>query len=216
MQLVIFNTTSSPKTYLSGNVTVAANGSTNVVNVNYILQLTIDGQLRNDILTSAVYITDGVNNFGNVDAINYLYELVKNIGPISDSNGSSLTSTAGSLNVNVTNSSNITIANTNYYVEVTSVATAVPTTILTYTVPSTPNGFYFSLVEVSGTQVADFRVYVDGTRVARKYTYYGNGFNTEFDFLGFKLNVGQVITVEVLNSQSTIGDFNSRIVGSLI
>lgn len=155
--------------------------------------------------SNPVTITDGFTNVVTVGQQPMALSL-----PVTISSDQSI------LNVNVVNPNAPTLVNVNYYTEVSSVATNVPTIILTYTVPSTLTGFYFNLAEVSGTQIANFRVYIDGIRMAKKSTYWGSGFNSDFNFLGFKLNVGQIITIEVLNGQSDLGDFNSRIIGSLI
>lgn len=217
MLLVIQNITGSTKTYLSGTVIVPANSSTSITNTVYILALTLDGQLRHDLLTNQVIIGDGTNSFGGTDAINYLYELIKAIGPITDSIGTILTSSNNALNVNVVNTQN-TQSNNNLllYNKISSVPTNVLTNILTYTIPSTPTGFYFSLAEVSGTQIASFNIAIDGIEIAKKYTYWGSGFNLDFEFQSYKLSIGQVITINVLNGQPDMGDFQARILGNLI
>lgn len=94
MQLILFNTTGGTKTYLSGAISVASGGSTSVTNTVQQLALATDGTLRSDILANNIYLTDGTNTFGNNDGIAYLYELVQNIGPISDGSGNSITSSA--------------------------------------------------------------------------------------------------------------------------
>lgn len=94
MQLIIFNTTASTITYLSGTVSVGASSSTAVTSPFLQLSLATDGHLRSDILLNNVYLTDGTNNFGNNDAIGYLYQIIQNIGPNSDGLGNNLTSTS--------------------------------------------------------------------------------------------------------------------------
>jgi hypothetical protein len=92
MRLVIFNTTVSTITYLSGAVSITASGSTSVTNTAQQLALATDGALRSDLLLNNVYITDGTNNFGSNDAIDYLYELIQFLGPTSDSSGNPVAS----------------------------------------------------------------------------------------------------------------------------
>lgn len=105
-------------------------------------------------------------------------------------------------------------ANVNYFNEVSSVATGILTTLLTYIVP-VGNPISLFIAEVSGTNIADYRVLIDGSRIARQYTYFGGNLNTEFTFQGYKLNAGQIITIEVLQSRPYVGDFSARILGNI-
>jgi hypothetical protein len=93
MQLVINNLTGSTRTYLSGAVSVAANSSTSVTNTTQQFQLATDGGLRSDIFSNLASITDGTNSFGAQDAITYLYEILQDLGPLSDGFGNPITST---------------------------------------------------------------------------------------------------------------------------
>ena len=103
------------------------------------------------------------------------------------------------------------------YAEVSSVAASVETTILTYTVPS---GYvnYLHRIEVAGTNIAEYKIKINAVVKAKRYTYFGNSLNTEFDFTagprrGYKVNAGDIITVTVLHSRPTVGNFNARLQG---
>jgi hypothetical protein len=93
MQLIIFNTTGSTLTFLSGAVSVTGGGNTAVTNTTQQLALATDGSFRSNILQNNIYITDGTNTFGSNDALNYLLAVTQNISPNSDGIGNALTST---------------------------------------------------------------------------------------------------------------------------
>lgn len=92
--------------------------------------------------------------------------------------------------------------------------TAVLSTVLTYIVPAT-SGFFFALAEVTGTNTANYTILIDGSIIARKYTYFGGNLSAEFPFEGFKLTTGQIITVQVIQNRPYVGDFSARILGTL-
>lgn len=95
MQIVIYNQTAGTLSYLSGTITVAASpASTTVTNVPNLLSLSFDGQFRSDIIATNITIGDGVNTFGNSDALNYLIKIIQGIGPQSDGVGNQITSTS--------------------------------------------------------------------------------------------------------------------------
>jgi len=82
MQLIIVNKTGSPLSYLGGAITVAGSGSTSVTQLTYQLRLATDGQLRSDIMSATVQLSDGINTFGANDALVYLTAVTANIGSI--------------------------------------------------------------------------------------------------------------------------------------
>lgn len=79
MKLFLENQTASPLAYLSGNVTVPASSTTEVLLINYQYALATDGQLRNDLITNKVYLTDGVNAYAGNDGIEYLKYIFDNL-----------------------------------------------------------------------------------------------------------------------------------------
>lgn len=130
---------------------------------------------------------------------------------VSDGNNELRVNSDGSLNVN-TNSS--ISSNLNVYNEITAVPTSVLSNILTYIIPTTM-GFLLSLVEVSGSNIADYEILIDGTKVARKYTYFGGGMSEIFDFKNYMLSTSQIITVNVTHYRPYVGEFSARILGTL-
>lgn len=103
----------------------------------------------------------------------------------------------------------------NTYSEVSSVATSTPTTVVTYIAPVGKTS-YLQLAEVSGTNIAEYELKINGTTQAKKRTYFGGKLNVTFDFevqgaRGLNLSVGDTITIVVTHSRSMTGDFEARI-----
>lgn len=82
MQLTITNLTESTKTYLSSTISVAGNSSTTITDTTQKLSLATDGQLRSDLLSALVQLSDGINTFGSVDGIAYLALLITNLNTV--------------------------------------------------------------------------------------------------------------------------------------
>ena len=118
----------------------------------------------------------------------------------------------GSINVNVV--SGTTADYNSYFNEVTSVAAATLTTILTYIVPlaTTAN---LQKVEVSGTNIAAYTVVINTVTQNKLYTYFNN-LNSAFDFMGngqsgYPLVAGDTVQIKVIHNRPDLGDFNSRL-----
>lgn len=96
--------------------------------------------------------------------------------------------------------------------EITSVASGLETTILTFTAPS--GGKRITKADVSGDNIANFRVKVDGTTLVNKRTWWSH-FNGSFSFEGFEnglfLTVGQVLTITVIHNSDDLGDFEATL-----
>lgn len=119
----------------------------------------------------------------------------------------------GSLNVNATPGSAKTIFST--YSAVTSVPSSILTTILSYTVPVATTD-YINLIEVSGDNIAQFEVYINGIINARQRTYFGGNLNLTFNYsldseTGYILNAGDNIQVKVIHNRPTLGAFEARL-----
>ena len=102
------------------------------------------------------------------------------------------------------------------YSEITAIASAVETTILTYSVAVAQAYLLFS--EVSGTNIADYKIKLNGTTINRKYTYFGAPLSAYFDFKsgvssfpGLSLVSGDVITVTVIHNRPSLGNFNANV-----
>lgn len=138
---------------------------------------------------------------------------------IQDTNGNSLTSSSGGLDVNVISSTPSFPQETlSTYSEVDSVAAGSVVTVLTYTVP---NGLtlYLNKILVSSDQIAQMDLEFNGDINARKRLSY-TVFNETFDYSlngnigGYKLDAGTVITVIGTNlSGSGPASFNATLQG---
>lgn len=98
---------------------------------------------------------------------------------------------------------------------ISSVTSGSLTTILSYTVPVATTDF-LGKVEVSGTNIAQFEVYINTVLDARQRTYFGGELNAFFDYAfgtenGYKLNAGDLVEIKVIHSRPTLGDFEARI-----
>lgn len=105
------------------------------------------------------------------------------------------------------------------YSEISSLVKDVETLILIYTVPIGKT-FYLDRVQVSGENIADYRIYVDASKIARGYTYFGASLSHDFVFsksqsVGKYIAASSVLEVKVIHSRPTSADFNARIVGIL-
>lgn len=99
---------------------------------------------------------------------------------------------------------------------ITSVVSGSLTTILSYTVPPAKVTF-LSNVEVSGTNIATYGVYINGVLNARQRTMWGAPFNSLFNYStgtidsGFELSAGTVLTIQVIHQQPSTGDFDAKL-----
>jgi hypothetical protein len=120
----------------------------------------------------------------------------------------STVSGTNALNVNVVATTNLSTT-TNTYAEVTSLAGASLTTVVSYTAPANCR---LKRVETSGTNIATYSVVIDSSTVDKKRTYFGNSLNAIFDFAeGLQVNSGQTVYVRVIHNRPNVGDFNARI-----
>lgn len=113
-------------------------------------------------------------------------------------------------------SSDIPASSKYVYNEVTNVTPGIETTISTYTAISGKDCFLQS-VEYSGTNIATFRVYINGTVVDKQYTYF-TYYNGLFQYLtgnstspGISLNTGDVVLITGIQNRSSTCDFNANI-----
>lgn len=120
----------------------------------------------------------------------------------------------GSLNVVVTSGTPATYATNVNYSEISAVAAAVETTILTYTVPAATTT---SIVraDVSGTNIALYAVKVNSAAIAKRRTWW-TSFNEKFEFTtnisnGYTLSAGDVVTITVLHNSASLGNFNASL-----
>lgn len=112
----------------------------------------------------------------------------------------------GSINVALTGGGVTSVT----YNEVTSVAASVLTTVATFVAGSSVK---LKHVEAAGTNIAYYEVVLNGSVVAKKYTYFGSALNVDFDFRdGIALTGGDTVLVRVQHTRTMSGDFNATII----
>lgn len=117
----------------------------------------------------------------------------------------------GSINVNIETSIS-TPGLLLYHNDITSVASTIETTIITVTAPS--NGLRIEKIDVSGDNVALYRVYVNGVEIYTKRSWWCDfnvGFNFENFSNGYLLTSGQVLTVTCYHTSHFLGDFEATV-----
>lgn len=112
----------------------------------------------------------------------------------------------GSLNVALSTTSVLTEV---YYNEVTSVASNVLTTLLTYT--ASVNDTQLKRIDYSGENIATYEVQLNAVTIDKQRTYFGNSLNGNFVFDNLILNSGDTVQVKVVHDRPDVGDFNAKI-----
>lgn len=118
----------------------------------------------------------------------------------------------GSINVNTDTPTSKTV--NSVFNAISLVPNSILTTILSYTVPSGMTD-YLSLIEVSGDNMAQFEVYINGTLSARQrtsLTEYNSQFNFSLDSeIGLPLTSGTLLQVMVIQNRPDVGNYEARI-----
>lgn len=98
-----------------------------------------------------------------------------------------------------------------FYNEISSVATSLLSTILTYTVPPLTTAS-ISAVDVSGTNIAEYTIEVNSSVVDKRRTYFGAALNEVFDLNNsIQLVASDVVEIKVIHIRPDMGDFNARL-----
>lgn len=102
----------------------------------------------------------------------------------------------------------------NEYNEIAAVAVSSETDIISYTVPVGKKAS-IAEIEVSGDNIATYRVKLNDAVIAKKRTYIGGSPNEVFPFDRYELSAGDVLKVTVVNRslRSVAGEFEARISG---
>jgi len=133
---------------------------------------------------------------------------------IKDSAGDELAINAdGSINVAFT--PNLSNSGLQKYAEITSIATATETTIVSHTAVGGRRTF-IQKAFASGDNIAKYRVKVNGTTIDMKRTMFGGNLNADFDFNGeinpgLEVFSGDVVIITVRHERSSTADFNGKI-----
>lgn len=106
------------------------------------------------------------------------------------------------------------------YNGITSVASSVLTSVISYTVPLLKT-FYLLRVEFSGTNIAQYTLTLNASMAGVKRTYFGGDLDGEFNFEsfsnnGFKLNASETMNLSVEHFRPNLGDFDATIIGLLV
>jgi hypothetical protein len=94
------------------------------------------------------------------------------------------------------------------YNEVTSVASGVLTTVVTYTATAAQR---LKFATASGTNIAAYELQINGNVVAKKYTNFGASLSVDFE-LNKNIVLNDVVRIRVLHSRGSPGDFNGTLV----
>jgi hypothetical protein len=93
--------------------------------------------------------------------------------------------------------------------EIALVASGVEATVLTLTAATVP--LKIQRVEVSGENVALYRLKISGTTIHNKRSWWGN-FNQTFELSGgLLLQVGQILTVTALHNRPNLSNFEATV-----
>lgn len=94
------------------------------------------------------------------------------------------------------------------YNEITSVPSSTLTNIVSYTAVQNTR---LKIIEVSGTNIAAYTVFVNGSPIHKKRTYYGF-LDNNFQFSkGYALVLGDLVQVKVEHFNTSVGDFSGFI-----
>jgi hypothetical protein len=125
----------------------------------------------------------------------------------------------GALDVNVTNTLDVNLVSTDLsestsqFFKITNIAAGIETDIATLTVPAN-HEYQLERIALSGNNVATYTLYVDGSPLEERRTYWGY-FNETFNFTSDgqpeSIEAGSVIRVTALHNSQSNGDFSARI-----
>lgn len=99
------------------------------------------------------------------------------------------------------------------YNEISSVASSSTATVITHTVPAATT-LIINRIEVSGENIAEYSVKIEGVTQVKKRSYWGD-FDRTFEFKELTVTAGQTIIVEVSNFRPSSSDFNATLLGSI-
>lgn len=121
----------------------------------------------------------------------------------------------GSINVNIVSGTSSNVVK-HTYGEASAVAAGIETTIVTYVVPMGLTNALLQRVSVSGENVGRYRIFLNGTVIDTRRTYYGGEFNQYFEFSmgsgdGYLLAPGDIVVAKILHDRPFVANFQSRI-----
>ena len=161
----------------------------------------------------SILVDECGDKINNTNPLPVAFDGTVSIGDVSIVEGGNtmVVNADGSINVNIETSIS-TPGLLLFHNDITSVAASIETTIITVTAPS--NGLRIEKIDVSGDNVALYRVYINGTEIYSKRSWWSN-FNLDFDFEnfanGYLLSSGQVLTVTCYHTSHFLGDFEATV-----
>ena len=104
----------------------------------------------------------------------------------------------------------------NVYNEANAVVSGATTVLVQYTVPGFITNSVLQRISVSGENIAEFTVFVNGTQIDTRRTFLGSSLSEYFEFItgtnnGFTLMPSDALVVKVLHNRPYVGDFEGRI-----
>lgn len=106
------------------------------------------------------------------------------------------------------------------YGAITNVASSVESTVASYTVPIGKD-FYLVRTLISGTNIALYRLKVNGTTISTRRTWFADRLSDQVETsgqpnTGVHIVQGDVVSITVEHTRPTLGDFEATILGLLI
>jgi len=96
-----------------------------------------------------------------------------------------------------------------------SVASGSTIVMIAYTVP-VGKKVKLDSIQVSGTNIAKYRVKINGSPFAIRRTNFGTELNTEFVMYSYEVAASGIVEVEVTNNRPYSGDYEVTLIGKLL
>ena len=165
------------------------------------------------VAVRAMLVDDLGNPYSSTNPLPSNAQLTGAVG-ITDGTNSLSINTDGSINVNTVISPDATPGIPANQHDSTALPPGSEITLLTLVAP--PNGYKVYKIDVSGENIALYRVKVNGTAISLQRTSYTN-YNARFTFEpftnGYELLFGQTLTVTVLHNRPYTGNFEAALMG---
>jgi hypothetical protein len=161
----------------------------------------------------SIMVDDCGDTFNDANPFPVAFDGTVSIGDVSIvEGGNTMTvNSDGSINVNIETSIS-TPGLLLFHNDISSVASGTETTIITVTAPG--GGLRLEKVDVSGENVALYRLYVNGIEIYTKRSWWSD-FNVDFNFEnfsnGYLLTAGQVLTVTCYHTSPFLGNFEATV-----
>jgi hypothetical protein len=182
----LHNATGSTLFIADTGVSITSGGNYTIPEQDYLLWAA-SSNIVTFIGNSDITVSDGSFTLGISDAIN----LIKGIYP--------------------TTIKAVPYGNTSIFTsEANSVAASTLTDIITYTAST---NIRLVSASVSGNNVAQYTLLLNGNVIGKKYTSFGAALNADFKLnTGLSIIAGDVLKVQVIHTRPYVGDFNAKFI----